>query len=220
MFLPDVCDAVLLDLDGTLSDAGPAIVASVALALQQVGASDLSPEALRAFVGPPLEDSFADLLTDPALAERAVAAYRAGHDQLASPLYDGVPQALATLAGTGVPLALATSKPQGFAEQVVAAKGLGPWLDLVVGSDRAAGRRTKGDVVGRALALLGHPRAAVMVGDRRHDVTGAAEHGVPCVGVLWGYGDVGELERAGAAALVASPADLVGLLLPRLPRPH
>ena len=51
-----------------------------------------------------------------------------------------------------------------------------------------------------------------MVGDREHDVRGATEHGVPCLGVLWGYGDEAELSAAGAAQLARAPAELVTLL--------
>ena len=206
-------DVVLLDLDGTLSEAGPAITAAVAVALEQVGAEPLDEAALRAFVGPPLEDSFAALPgLDPVLVERAVAVYRACYDLLGSPLYAGAREALEGLHGAGLRLALATSKPQAFAEQVVGAHGLLPLLDVVVGSDRPAGRRTKGDVVAEALRQLQPCRRPVMVGDREHDVQGAAEHGVPCVGVLWGYGSEQELTAAGAAALVRSPAELAPLL--------
>jgi len=207
-------DVVLLDLDGTLSEAGPAIVAAVALALEHVGLDPLDEARLRAFVGPPLEDSFAALPgMDDHLVQEAVAVYRASYDLLGSPLYEGVVDALSTLRAAGLRLALATSKPQPFAEQVVAAQGLGPLLEVVVGSDRPAGRRTKGDVVAEALRRMSPYRSPVMVGDREHDVLGAAEHGVPCVGVLWGYGDAAQLERAGAAAVVRSPAELAGLLV-------
>ncbi len=208
--LPRSPDAVLIDLDGTLSDAGAAIAASVSAALAHVGHRPLCPAALRGFVGPPLEDSFAALGLSEDDVEKAVVVYRAQHSQLASPLYDGVLVALQALRDAGLRLALATSKPQQFAELVVAGKQLGGFFDVVVGSDRPGGRRTKGDVVGCALVGLGAPTAPVMVGDRRHDVQGAAEHGMPCVGVLWGYGDADEL--TGAAALVATPADLVALL--------
>ena len=210
--LPRRPDAVLLDLDGTLSDAGAAIGVSVALALERIGERALSREQLRGFVGPPLEDSFAALgLSDPVVA-RAVTLYRAHHDQLASPLYEGVRAALQALRGAGLRLALATSKPQQFAELVVAGKQLTSFFDVVVGSDREGGRLTKGDVIASALVALGTPTFPVMVGDRRHDVQGAAEHGVPCIGVLWGYGEPGELEQAGAAALAATPIELVDLL--------
>ena len=212
MQLPDRPDAVLLDLDGTLSDAGPAMAVSVARALEHVGAPPADDALLRAFVGPPLEDSFSALLADPVLVDEAVRVYRAHHDQLASPLYEGVLEALQVLRAAGLRLAVATSKPEPFAEQVVAGKGLQGLLERVVGSDRAGGRITKGDVVARALALLGGPVAPVMVGDRSYDVVGAAEHGVPCIGALWGYGSEQELLGAGAVALARSPAELPALL--------
>lgn len=211
--LPHRVDAVLLDLDGTLSEAGPAITAAVARALAHVGHDPLDPTALRAFVGPPLEDSFTALGLPPAVVDEVVRVYRQHYDLLSSPLYDGVPDALRTLRTAGLPLALATSKPQPFAEQVVDETALRGLLDVVVGSDRAAGRVSKGDVVARAVALLGGPRAPVMVGDRSYDVLGAAEHGVPRLGATWGYARPGELEQAGAVALVARPQDLPGLLL-------
>ena len=161
-------DVVLLDLDGTLSEAGPAITAAVALALEQVGADPLDEAALRAFVGPPLEDSFAALPgMDEVLVERAVVAYRASYDLLGSSLYAGVQEALQALQAAGLRLALATSKPQPFAEQVVAAHALAPPLERVAGSDREAGQRTKGDVVAEALRQVRPARGAVMVGDRR-----------------------------------------------------
>lgn len=210
--LPPRPDAVLLDLDGTLSEAGPAITAAIEVALAHVGHDPLDPVALRAFVGPPLEDSLAALGLSPAVVDDAVLVYRAHYDLLSSPVYEGVPAALSTLRAAGLRLSLATSKPQQLAEKVVAGTGLAGLLDSIAGSDRPAGRVTKADVVAHALRLLGDPAAPVMVGDRLHDVRGAAEHGVPCIGVLWGYGGAEELRAAGAAAVVSTPAQLVALL--------
>lgn len=214
-------EAVLLDLDGTLSDSGSAITSAVTAALLAVGHPELDAPVLLGFVGPPLEDSFAAL---PGFtAERvaaAVAAYRAGYDLLGSPLFDGVLATLRQLRAHGLRLALATSKPQPYAEQVVAAHGLSPLFEHVVGLEPAAGRSTKGDVVGEALRLLAPVGPAVMVGDREHDVRGAAEHGLPCVGALWGYGGEAELRAAGATLLAARPADLVRLLTGGTPTPR
>jgi len=206
-------DAVLLDLDGTLSEAGPAITAAVTVALAHVGHKGLTTAALRSFVGPPLEDSFLALGLAQGAVDDAVLVYREHYDLLASPLYDGVLEALRALRCAGLALALATSKPQRYAEMVVAGSGLSGLLDVVVGSDRAAGRLSKGHVVAEALRLLDRPAHPVMVGDRLHDVLGAAENGVPCLGALWGYGSAEELRGAGASALLGSPADLVTHLL-------
>jgi phosphoglycolate phosphatase len=52
----------------------------------------------------------------------------------------------------------------------------------------------------------------VLVGDRAQDVQGAAVHGLPCIGAGWGPAEDGELERAGAALIAATPADVVPAL--------
>jgi phosphoglycolate phosphatase len=53
----------------------------------------------------------------------------------------------------------------------------------------------------------------IMIGDRSHDVHGAQHHGIPVVGVEWGYADPGELEAAGADFVVGSVAELRAILL-------
>lgn len=207
--LPDRPDAVLLDLDGTLSASGPVIVAGIRQALAAVGADPLDDETLLAWLGPPLLDSFGALPGfDAERAWAAVTAYRAAYDPLEAPLFDGVTQVLEQLHAHGVRLALATSKPQPYAEVIVRHQGLSRLLEVVVGWDDLAGRHTKGDCVGEALRLLAPVSAPVMVGDRVHDVEGAAEHGVPCLGVLWGYGSREEL--SGAAGVIERPEELTG----------
>lgn len=74
-------------------------------------------------------------------------------------------------------------------------------------------RRTKADVVGFALGVLGVDAAqAVMVGDRAQDIAGAHAHGMRSIGVRWGYANPGELEEAGADAVVDTPPGLVEIL--------
>ena len=52
----------------------------------------------------------------------------------------------------------------------------------------------------------------VMVGDREHDVLGAKEHGIACVGVLYGYGSRAELEQAQAMTICPTPEALLTCL--------
>ena len=54
--------------------------------------------------------------------------------------------------------------------------------------------------------------AVAVVGDRAHDVHDAAVHGLPCIGVTWGYAIDGELAAAGAAGLVDSRSEIPGAL--------
>lgn len=88
--------------------------------------------------------------------------------------------------------------------------GLAAHLELVVGATLDGSRRAKADVVEVVLQTLDvSPGTAVMVGDRRQDVEGARVHGVPCLGVRWGYAEPGELEAVMPVALLADPAELV-----------
>lgn len=204
---------VLLDLDGTLTDSAPGIVAGLRHALGQMGRPVPEPADLRAHLGPPLSVTFAEhFAMSPPDVTRAIALYRERYNDTGlfeSSVYDGVPQMLSDLSRQGATLALATSKPTGSAARILDHFGLSVHFTAIAGADLAGQREAKADVITHALDLLGRPPAGVvMVGDRRHDVLGAAHHGIPTVGVLWGYGDEPELRGAGAAALAAAPAEV------------
>lgn len=223
--LPCATTHVLLDLDGTLTDSAPGIVGSLRAGFTAAGLAVPSDEVLRTFVGPPLGVSMAGLGLSEAEAARAIAAYRRGferHGMFDNSLVDGVPDALAELRAAGLTLLVATAKPEHYARQIVGHFGLDRFLagglDGVHGADPEEVGETQGkeEVVERALAhALALGAAAgqvVMVGDREHDVHAAAHHGVPTIGVAWGYAAPGELAAAGAAAIAATPADLRKLL--------
>ena len=52
-----------------------------------------------------------------------------------------------------------------------------------------------------------------MVGDREHDIHGAAENGIPAIGITWGYGDRAELEGAGAEAVFDTAEEVVNYII-------
>jgi phosphoglycolate phosphatase len=206
---------VLLDLDGTLVDSAALITEHLSAALATVGV-DRPASGLRPLVGPPFETALPELgLTDLQTAE-VITAYRATYDAVAAtstPAFPGVPALLDRLAGAGLRLAVATSKPEHVAREIVAGVGLAGRFALVGGADHAQGRVGKAAVVGSVLDRLHldprrHP--VLMVGDRHHDVDGAAEHGVATVGVAWGYAEPGELHGALA---VAPDVDALAALL-------
>ncbi len=167
-------------------------------------------------VGPPLQDGFAAVLgVPPADVDRAVAAYRAHYSAgalLDVTVYDGVPELLRTLRDTGATLAVATSKPQAFAVRVLGHVGLLRAFAGVHGATFDGAVRHKDQVV--AAALAAHPDGVrpVLVGDRAHDVLGAAAHGLPCIGAGWGPAPPGELADAGAARVAATPAEVPAAL--------
>jgi phosphoglycolate phosphatase len=207
---------VLFDLDGTLVDSSPGIHSSVRHAAAELGLPAPTAAQLRGMVGPPLQDGFALVLGVPvADVTRAVAAYRAhyaGGALLEATVHRGVPELLTALRAAGAILAVATSKPELFAVRLLRHTGLLPAFASVHGATMDGAVRHKDQVV--AAALVAHPagRDPVLVGDRSHDVLGAAAHGLPCIGAGWGPAEDGELENAGAAAVAATPADVLTVL--------
>ena len=206
---------VLFDLDGTLVDSSPGIFSSVRHAGRVVGLHEPTPAQLRAMVGPPLQDGFALVLGVPvADVPRAVAAYRAHYGAgalLDVTVHDGVRELLAALREAGALLAVATSKPEPFAVRVLEHTGLLRMFAGVHGATMDGAVRHKDQVVAAALAAHPGGRDPVLVGDRSHDVQGAAARGLPCIGAGWGPAEEGELEDAGAAAVAATPADVLDM---------
>jgi len=205
---------LLVDLDGTLTDNFEGISRSILHALAALGAPPPPASALRGCVGPPLRASFAQLLgtNNPDRIERALAHYRLRYGEVGwreNSVYDGVVPVVATLRAAGAQLVLCTSKPQPYAERIVAHFGLAPHFASIHGADLHGTLDDKSKLVAR---LLAHeslaPDACTMIGDREHDVRAAHANGVRAIGVLWGYGSRNELVGAGAEALAKRPADL------------
>ncbi len=205
---------VLLDLDGTLVDSAALITEHLSAALLAVTGMERSPESLRPLVGPPFETALPGLGLSPAQTARVIEAYRTAYDREAptrTPVYPRIPELLDRIAHHR--LAVATSKPEPIARAIVAGVGLAERFALVGGADQAHGHIGKAYVVGSVLERLAADPArepVVMVGDRHHDVDGAAAHGVPTIGVAWGYAQPGEL--VGARKTVADVDELVDAL--------
>ena len=208
---------VLLDLDGTLADSAPGITASAAHAFRTLGLPVPDSAALRRFVGPPITTSFARHGVPTARMDAAVDAYRsafAAGGLFDASVYPGVPEQLARLREAGCTLVVATSKPTVFAIPVCEHLGLDLLVDAVHGASLDESRSSKALVIAEALEANRPTSGPVlMVGDREHDVHGAAAHGLDCVGVAWGYAAPGELTGAGAIDVVARPEDLAASVL-------
>jgi phosphoglycolate phosphatase len=204
---------VLVDLDGTLTDSLPAITGSLKRALLDVGLPLPTDEALRAVVGPPFEIGL-PLIGVPgdrlwAVIDRYRAHYETG-GLFECSLYDGVVEMLDELLAADLTLGLATAKPEATAVRIVEHFGLTDRFTVLAGATYEPGRRTKDEVITHALHVLGQRpgRQVVMLGDRDHDVHGAAVHRIDCIGAVWGYGGEHELRAAGAWALAPTPADV------------
>lgn len=205
--------SLLFDLDGVLADSRAAITGCLNHALAEHGLPCRTPEELVRFIGPPLAAAFAELTgegPESALVSSCVAAYRTLYATASlrdTTVVPGIAEVLARLARE-FRLAVATSKPLAFAEPLLESLGLRRFFSAVAGPDLRAEIEEKAQTIAKALAALGHPEWAVMVGDRSFDILGARRHSLPCVGVTWGIGTREELEDAGADAVIDNPAQL------------
>ena len=211
-------EAVLLDLDGTLLASRDGIITCLRAALHELGHEPDPAEDLDWVIGPPLPDVMARLLAGLGddRVEAAIVAYRGHYESsgvLHSPLFPDVPALMRQLANDGRRVFLATSKPLHLARRILERHGLTRYFDGFYGARPDDTGAEKPELIASLLAQEAvDPRRAVMVGDRRYDVSGAHANGMRAIGALWGYGGRAELEAAGADALAESPALLFGII--------
>jgi phosphoglycolate phosphatase len=211
--------AVLLDLDGTLIDSQPGILASCLAALRALGHSPDEALDIRHVIGPPLEDSLRVLLRGYGddRVDQAVEAYRRDYGEsglFKSVAYPDIGDALEVLKRAGWRLYLATSKREVFARRILDHLGFAAFLEGIHGSVPGGARDHKPELLAHVLSQHAlSPADSVMVGDRRYDISGAHAVGMRGLGVLWGYGSRDELDIAGADYLVETPTALASMLL-------
>ncbi len=202
--------AVFLDLDGTLMDSRPGIVASMTHAFRSTGHGHHAEGDLTWMIGPPFVDSFAKLgIGD---AQPILDAYRVHYQaggMYNAEVYPGVFDALEELRTQGHQLYLATAKPRAYATKITAHFGLAPFMADEFGPELDGTRNWKGDLLAYALERTREVVAqSVMVGDRHHDMGAAAEVGMPSIAVRWGYGSAEDW--AGAATQIDHARELPG----------
>lgn len=208
---------ILFDLDGTLINSEIGIFAGVRHSLATVGAEVPHDSVLRSWIGPPLRVSFGELLDgDSERVEQAVAAYsQRFHDVGWSEhtVYPGIADLIAALAGAGHKLAVVTSKVRPHAEPIIAHLPFGDAFDALYAPDPSTAKSEKAEMIAAAVADFEHVvDDVIMIGDRHFDIDGAVANGVRGIGVLWGFGDREELEKAGAWKVVETPAEIAALV--------
>jgi phosphoglycolate phosphatase len=182
---------VIFDLDGTLTDSAEGIVTCFLHALGHIGAPVPEGDLAAQIVGPPMDDTFYAMGLGES-AEEAIAAFRAEYGARGwamNTLFDGIANLLGDLRAAGVRLAVATSKLEPTAQRILAHFGLDQHFEVIAGASPDGSRKSKEEVLAHALVQLQPlPERVLMVGDRSHDVDGAAAHGIDTVVVGWGYG--------------------------------
>lgn len=210
-------DCILFDFDGTVFDTVEGITKSVRYALNKVGI-DAELESLRCFAGPPLVDKFMEVYGfDRAAAEQATLDFRERYNPIGLNeccVFPGIKELLEKLHAAGKTVGLATSKPQELAEELLRRESMTGLFPVICGSRPDGNNSAKWQVVQRAMELCGAAKEnTILVGDTKYDVAGAHKVGIACVGVRYGYAAEGELEAAGADAIVEDIPELERFLL-------
>jgi phosphoglycolate phosphatase len=212
--------ALLLDLDGTIIDSRPGIVASLRAALRDLGHVPDPDQDLTWIIGPPMEQVIGRLLAPfgDDRTQLAVDRYRANYarDGLAgNAVYPGMAAAIAELAGSH-DLFLCTAKRTRFAVPILENLGLAGHFRGIHGSEDDGRFDDKAVLAAHILAAHGVGRAcAGLAGDRLHDIEAAHANHIPAIGVAWGYGGRAELAAAGATVVVSDAEELVGAVRAR-----
>lgn len=210
--------AVLLDLDGTLSDSRPGIAACFQFMLGELGHDAAAAGDLTWAVGPPIGVSIAKLLAQYGddRVDQGLTVYRARYSEVAiydCTVYPGVVAMLEALRDAGHVMCIATSKRRDFAERVMDHLGLRGFVRGVYGAEPGGGLDNKQDLLAYILGHEGFVSGdTVMLGDRLHDIHAAQVNGLRSIGALWGYGGREELVAAGADAIAEAPAMVPGLV--------
>lgn len=207
--------AILFDLDGTLTDSGEGIINCAVLALEHFGLPVPSREEMRVFVGPPLSESFQKFGVKPEDIDEAIAIYRSRYipiGKFENTPYPGIQELLEKLQQHGHKLYVATSKPESMSIDILEHFDLAKYFTRICGAAMDMSRNSKEAVIAYLLAQCGEDAEMIMIGDTTFDVIGAKAHDIPCIGVSWGYGEVANMEAAGAVAIAFSTEELLKLI--------
>ena len=207
--------AVLFDLDGTLTDSGEGIMNCARLALSHYGIEVADEASLRVFVGPPLAETFLKFGVPAEEVDHAIEIYRSRYIPIGkyeNKPYPGIRELLEKLKAEGHRLYVATSKPETTSVDILEHFDLAKYFDIIAGASFDHARHSKALVIAYLLEQTGKDLDAVMVGDTAFDVIGAKSHGIPTVGVSWGYGKVSDMEEAGAIGIAHTMDEIYDLI--------
>jgi phosphoglycolate phosphatase len=209
--------ALFFDLDGTLTDSSEGITRTIAHVVEKMGHQAPPLDQLTRFVGPPLIESLGHFVgrdrADEALRHYLQRYVIEGRGLIENGLYDGIADVLPKLAAKKR-LYVVTAKEEKISIKIVAHFGLTPHFQAVFGSRDDGSHADKTSLIAYVCKTEKiAPEDAVMIGDTKFDMIGAAQNKMKSVGAAWGYGSRADLEAHGATAIAEKPEDLLNLLL-------
>jgi phosphoglycolate phosphatase len=216
-----VIKAVLFDLDGTLLDSAPDLVATLnylraGLGLAAIPVADLRHFVSRGAVGlikagmPPCDDETL------ALWKEAFIEHYKDNSFVHSRPFDGVESVLSELVSRDIPWGIVTNKLEFLSYPILEKAGWLSSIAAVICGDTVPYSKPHPEPVLAACRKMGvEPANTLMVGDDLRDVEAGQRAGSRTAFALYGYNDqVDQSDIAGNTALIHTPEEVLGLLEP------
>jgi phosphoglycolate phosphatase len=189
--------SLIFDLDGTLVDTAPDLLAALNAVLRVAGHAQVRPADMRHLVGRGARQMFEAAFAETGTARSAeelerytdlfLAHYRANLANASRP-FDGVPETLMALKRSGANLGVCTNKPHDLTEMLLDQLDLTPYFGAIQGTGVKPYNKPDARAVLDVIAALGGSRdAAVMIGDSPTDVAAARAAEIPVIAVSFGY---------------------------------
>lgn len=212
-------EAVLFDLDGTLADTAPDLIAALARLRRELGLPGADLSALRNVASRGAAAILDDGLPERDAAERKALLPRFIDDYHrrcwdSSRPFEGMPELLDSLERDGIAWGVVTNKLGRLAAEVIERAGWRPRIACLVAGDSTPNPKPAPDPVRSACRILGvAPDTTVFVGDDERDIAAGRAAGTRTAAATWGYiSEPGDVPRWGADLVVDSPIALAEAL--------
>lgn len=212
-------EAVIFDLDGTLTDTLGDLKNSVNYAMREFGFPERTLEEVRSFVGNGVRKLIYLSVpenTDSATAERCLAVFKEyykNNSLVETKPYDGITEMLENIKSKGIKTAVVTNKMHEAAEEIVRIF-FGNLIDITLGQVDGVVQKPQPDGIYYVLDKLGVSKEkSIYVGDSEVDCVTAKNAKIPCIGVTWGFRDESVLVENGADFIADIPEEIIGYVI-------
>lgn len=213
-----MADTIIWDLDGTLLNTLDDLCDSVNYALTQYHLPTRDRMEIRRFLGNGIRNligqSVPENISETVFDEifQTFRTYYMGHCQIKTKPYEGIPETLAELKKANYKMAIVSNKIQGAVTDLQK-QFFSDYISVAIGESEGIRRKPAPDMVHKAMELLhSSEKSTIYVGDSEVDLQTAANSGIKCISVLWGFRDEDFLIQKGAETFAKCPQDIIGLL--------
>lgn len=208
--------AIIFDLDGTLLYTLEDLKISVNYVLEKHGMPERTLEEIRIFVGNGIRKTLERAAVPGTSQEEIDKMYEefgvhySEHCLDNTAPYDGIDEMLKSLYDKGYKLAIVSNKYDPAVKELNE-KFFSSYINVAIGETPAIRKKPAPDTAITAMKELGvTPDEAVYVGDSDVDIQTAANAGLPCISITWGFRDREFLLEHGATTILDTPAEVAG----------